>query len=405
MKAPNRRQLLFGAGGLAVAGLAGRAWQQGLLGGDNAALSAWDDWASGRLIGPLKLVGGGLLAASPHNTQPWSFAVSRLGVDIFEIPGRALGSMDPFGRERLAGLGAAIHNMALASTALGRAARVRLLPDPGNPLHAARVILGPDNSGPAPHPLLPFIGRRHTHRGPWRGGDIGDARLAAVLNFPAFADVRVALFAAGSRQGRRFAALTTDATAAIAADATMMADSHRWFRHERSDALRFKDGLTLATSGTAPGLAALAAMLPAQSAASEGRYWLAATTDTQLPTASLFGLILTPRPHDRRSAMLVGSAWQRLHLNATAAGLVAQPLNQLPEMIDREAQLGEPPRFARAVDALLDDAAWRPSFAFRLGLADAPALPALRRPVSVVIGHPARMEWEVDQWRAAGGAF
>ena len=400
-----RRQLLLGAGGVAVAGVAGRAWQQGLLGGDNPALMAWDEWSSGRQIGVLKLVGAGILAASPHNTQPWSFAVGRMGVDIFEVPGRHLGSMDPYGRERLAGLGAAIHNMALASTAAGRAARVRLLPDPANPLHVARVLLGGDGSGPPPHPLLPFIGRRHTHRGPWRGGSIGEAKLAALLSFPAFADVRVALFTAASPKGQRFAAITSDATAAIVADAAMMADSHRWMRHARADADRLKDGLTIATSGVSPLLATMGALMPEQSASSEGDYWLANTRDNHLPTASLFGLILTPRPHDRRSAILVGSAWQRLHLNATTAGLVAQPLNQLPEMIDRERQLGLAPRFASQADGLLDDPAWRPSFGFRLGIADTPAGAALRRPVSEVIGHPARLEWEVDQWRAAGGAF
>jgi hypothetical protein len=116
-----RRQLLIGAGGLAVGGLGARAWQQGLLGGDNPALHAWDEWANQRQRGPLKLVGAGVLASSPHNTQPWAFAIGRFGVDIFEVPGRNLGTMDPFGRERLAGLGGAIHNMALASTALGRA--------------------------------------------------------------------------------------------------------------------------------------------------------------------------------------------------------------------------------------------------------------------------------------------
>lgn len=400
----NRRTVLVGAGGLAAAGIGARAWQQGLLGGDNPALAAWDDWATGRQVGPLKLVGAAVLAASPHNTQPWAFAVGRLGVDIFEVPARALGAMDPFGRERLAGLGAAIHNMALASTADGRAARVHLLPDAGNPLHAARVLLGPPGRGPPPHPLLPFIARRHTHRGAWRGGDVGDARTAQLLAFPAFADVRVALFPAASRRGRHFAALTISATQAIAEDAAMMDASHRWFRHERSDAVQQMDGLTLATSGVSPLLAAAGALLPAQSAASEGRYWLAATRDTQVPTASLFGFILTPRPHDRRSALLVGSAWQRLHLNATAAGLVAQPLNQLPEMIDREAQLSRPPATARAVDALLDDPAWRPGFAFRIGLADAPAGAALRRPVSDVLGAPARLAWDVEQWRAAAGA-
>jgi hypothetical protein len=400
-----RRQIVAGAGALAVAGVAGRAWQQGLLGGGHPALAAWDDWNSQRQAGVLRLVGGAVLAASPHNTQPWTFAVGRLGVDIFEVPGRALGTMDPFGRERLAGLGGAIHNMALASTALGRAARVRLLPDPQNQSHVARVLLGPDNSGPAPHRLVPFIGRRHTHRGAWRGGALATAKVKALLDFPAFPDVRILLFEAGSPRGMRFAKLTSDATAAIAGDAAMMADSHRWFRHERSVADAQMDGLTLATSGVSPWLAAGAALLPAQSADSEGRYWLAATRDTHLPTASLFGLILTPDPHDRRAALLVGGAWQRLHLNAVAAGLVAQPLNQLPEMIDRQVQLRQPPAFARAVDALLDDPAWRPSFAFRIGTADAPAGPALRRPVSEVLGPPARLAWEVEQWRAAGGAF
>lgn len=401
----DRRSLLIGGGGLVLAGLGGRAWQQGLLGGDNPALAAWDDWANGRQTGPLKLVGAAVLASSPHNTQPWAFAVGRLGVDIFEIASRSLGTMDPFGRERLAGLGAAIHNMALASTAIGRSARVRLLPDPGNPAHVARVLLGPEGSGPAAHPLLPFIGRRHTHRGAWRGGPIAQGKLTALLSFPAFPDVRVALFPASSERGKRLAALTDEATVAITEDEAMMADSHRWFRHERSDALARMDGLTLATSGVSPLLATVGAMLPGQSAASEGKYWLAATRDTHLPTASMFAMILTAQPHDRRAALLVGSAWQRLHLNATSAGLVAQPLNQLPEMIDREAQLGRPPRFARAAEALLDDPAWRPSFVMRLGMADAPAGAALRRPVSAVLGKPARLAWEVEQWRAAGGAF
>ncbi|WP_310474431.1 hypothetical protein [Sandarakinorhabdus sp.] len=401
----SRRQLLVGAGGVVVAGLGTRAWQQGLLGGDNPALHAWDEWASQRQQGALKLVGAAVLASSPHNTQPWAFAVGRFGVDIFEVPGRSLGAMDPFGRERLAGLGGAIHNMALASTALGRAARVRLLPDAQNPAHVARLILGPDNSGPPPHPLLPFIARRHTHRGVWRGGPVADAKLAAVQSFPSFPGIKLVLFGANTPMGRRFAALTDDATVAITSDAAMMADSHRWFRHSHSDAERLMDGLTLATSGVSPWLAAAGAMLPPQSAADEGKYWLASTRDAHLPTASVFGLILTPQPHDRRSALLVGSAWQRIHLNTTAAGLVAQPLNQLPEMIDREAQLRAAPRFARAAEALLGDTVWRPSFAFRLGVADAPAGPALRRPVSAVLGPPARMAWEVKQWKEAGGAY
>ncbi len=400
----DRRTALRLGGGAALltvgAGVA-RAIDQGVIPVfDRPGLAAWDDWNDDRYAGPLALVAGGVLASSPHNSQPWHFAVGRLGVDIFEVPGRALGAMDPLGRERLAGLGAAIHNMSIASTGIGRSAVVRLLPDPQNPLHVARIALGPEGRATPPHPLIHAIGRRHVDRGPYAGGPI-TAMDAATLRATAGSPlVRIVTFDAASPQGKRFAALTLDATAAIVADTEMMASSHRWFRHDRRDQDRLKDGLQVNTAGISPWLAAAAAMLPDQTPASEGRYWLAATQETALPTASMFALIMVADPWDRRSALLAGSAWQRLHLTATSLGLAAQPLNQLCEMIDRDRQLARPPRFARAADALLDNPLWRPTFALRLGHPLVPAGASPRRPVSDVIGPPARLAWDIEQARA-----
>jgi hypothetical protein len=85
-------------------------------------------------------------------------------------------------------------------------------------------------------------------------------------------------------------------------------------------------------------------------------------------------------------------------------GLAAQPLNQLPEMIDRDRQLGRKPHFALAADALLDDTAWRPTFALRIGNPLVPALASPRRPVSEVLGGPARLDWDVEQARAETAA-
>jgi nitroreductase len=399
-----RRALLKGAGGVVMLGAGAglvRAIDQGLVfAGDRPGLAAWADWQLERYQGPLALVSAAVLAASPHNTQPWRFAVGRLGVDVFERPERALGAMDPFGRERLIGLGCAIHNMALAASRIGRAAVVRVLPDAANPLHVARIELGPEGDRAPPHPLLGAIGARHSHRGRWTGAPVSDAVLAQARAFPLAPGVAVVTFAAASKRGQAFAALTRDATAAIVGDAEMVADGHVWFRHSRREQDRHMDGIGMATAGLSPLVAFGGAMLPAQTAADAARFWLAATTDTVLPSASAFGLITLADPWDRRGALLAGMAWQRLHLQATALGLVAQPLNQLPEMIDRERQLGRSPHFARAADVLLDDAAMRPTFAFRLGRADTAAPPSQRRPVSLVIGAPARIGYDIARARA-----
>lgn len=394
---------IAGGGALAIGGVGlARAWDQGLIfASESPGLAAWDDWNQQRFSGPLALVSAGVLASSPHNTQPWRFAIGRHGVDIFEVPQRALGPMDPFGRERLAGLGAAVHNMALATTEIGRPAVVRLLPDARDPRHVARIELGAE-VGPLParHPLVGAIGRRHTDRGPWRGGPILASELQTLAATAGTPLVRIQIIDPGSPTGKRFAALTLEATAAIAEDKAMMEASHHWFRHSRREQDRLKDGLSLRTSGVPDWLANVGAMLPEQSAESEGRYWLEGTRDTALPTASAFALITVRDPWDRRSAILAGSAWQRFHLTAISLGLAAQPLNQLPEMIDRERQLGRPPGFARRADAMLEDPAWRPTFALRLGHPFGPARASVRRPVSEVMGPPARLAFDVERSKA-----
>ncbi len=88
---------------------------------------------------------------------------------------------------------------------------------------------------------------------------------------------------------------------------------------------------------------------------------------------------------DAAQRMRAGRLWQRMHLWATAHGLAAQPMNQLHERADREAQLGTEPRFGEAMGGLLGDPSWRGIFTFRLGYPTQPAPPIPRRALEDVL--------------------
>jgi hypothetical protein len=97
-----RRVLLKGAGAVVVAG-AGSVWRasdQGVFSvGRGPAYEAWYRWRSDPAEGPLALVRAAVLAANPHNSQPWLFRVTDSSIDLFADPSRNLGPIDPDLRE------------------------------------------------------------------------------------------------------------------------------------------------------------------------------------------------------------------------------------------------------------------------------------------------------------------
>ena len=84
-------------------------------------------------------------------------------------------------------------------------------------------------------------------------------------------------------------------------------------------------------------------------------------------------------------AFKAGILWQRMHLWATTCGLAMQPMNQINERADREAQLGIEPRFGDALKELLGDPSWRGIFTFRVGYPTEQAPPSPRRAAGDVV--------------------
>lgn len=390
---PSRRALIGGAGSLVLAALGYRAWDRGAFAlGSGPPYTPWDEWRGTALDANRRPLRAAILAASPHDTQPWRFAVSPGGIEVYADRARHLGTFDPFRREMHLGLGCAIENLVIAARVNGMTADVqpatgRLEPSPGpEPIMAARVALEAGQA--SPHPLFDAIPRRHTNRGPYRDEPVAPERLRGLADAVSGPSVRVT-FLSDSGARREAAHAIIAATERIIADPEMSEDSFRWIRTGRREIWTHRDGVTIETSGASRLVAAAGKLLPDLSAETTDRFWLDTTRDVHTATAPVFGLILVRDRLDMAQGIEAGRAWQRLHLAATAQGLAAQPLNQPVEMVDRDRMLGRADVFGPALARLAAANGWEATFVFRLGYAGRTALRSPRRPLEDVLQQPA----------------
>lgn len=395
-----RAAIAGGAGAAILAALGYRAWDRGVFSaGSGPAYVPWTEWQGAASEGPRRPLHAAILAANPHDTQPWLFAVDGDTITVFADRARNLGSFDPYRREMHLGLGCAIENVVLAAFAQGRATKVnaaigRLTLSPSNTqIEAARISIGKQGTTicdvepicSLPRLLYNAIPNRHTNRGAYRPDRAIQPDLLAQLSDGfSMGSARIALITdAGAR--RELGDIVVEATQCIIADKEMSDDSAHWFRTGAGEIAAHRDGVTMDTAGLSPLTLFAAKLLPDMSAKTADEGWLAMTRDTQIPTAPVLGLIFVNDRLDMAQAIAAGRAWQRFHLGATTHGLAAQPMNQPVEIVDRDAMLGRANPYARALAKLSHVANAEATFVFRLGYAERPALPSPRRPLSDVL--------------------
>jgi hypothetical protein len=398
----SRRKMLAGAGAgtlvLVAGGTVWRAADQGVFStGQGAAYAPWDDWRT-PTQGPLNLVRAAILAANPHDSQPWLFHVSEsrseTHIDLYADARHRIGLADPFLSELYMGLGCALENLVLAAPANGFTSQVTLFPDltdaTRDATHVARVDLqlGPTSAPTTASALYQAIPHRHTNRYPYdTKRPVTEATLEALRTLNTDSLVRV-VWVTDATMRQHLGNLMVEAARAFVADKPLVRDDDRWYRATWQDVQRFRDGITLDAAGLPDLTRLLGKLLPPASADQQHAYFVKGV-QTQVQTAGMLGMLAVHNKRDNAQRVQAGRVWQRMHLWATTQGVAMQPLNQLTEMADREAVLASTStstrHFGDALRDLISDPDWQVLLSFRTGYPTHEALRSPRRAVSTVV--------------------
>jgi hypothetical protein len=377
------RALAVSGATVAVAGTGALSYRvydtAALAPGRGDAYDPWQHWHDAP--GPLGAVGAAVLAASPHNTQPWVFGIRAEAVDVYVDATRGTGTVDPFRREQYIGVGCAIENLVLACRARGLLPEVTLLPDGPTGPRTAEVTIRPGT--PVPSGLYDAIGDRHTNRGPFDATPVTPTMLTGLVDRTGISglDVRwIVESAPRAALGR----LLIDAAKALCDDEQQSRDNFAWFRGSNDEIQRHRDGLSLDGQGFSPPVLAVAKLLPASSRVQCDQFWLKQTTTVHTATAAAYGVITTRTPGDRATQLTAGRLLERIHLTATSQGIALHHMNQITERIDREAGTGGAPTFGPRFAELLPPGE-RPLLTFRVGYPEREAAPSPRRAATQVV--------------------
>ncbi|MFI7493762.1 Acg family FMN-binding oxidoreductase [Kocuria sp. M4R2S49] len=306
------------------------------------------------------------LAASSHNTQPWTFTVAPDSITLRPDRSRRCPVVDPDDAHLYKSLGCAAENLVHAAAAQGRAAEVALATD-------ERVVVALDAPGTATAtPLSAAIETRQCTRGAYAGRPVDREDLVVLERAGGLGRVRCLLLT----EPRDLAAVAEHVASGDLAqlnDAAFRRELVSWIRFNPAAALRSRDGLAGRATGRPP--------VPSRMGTLLARFLLRAGAQARADAEQLKGsagvAVFVTADDDRAAWVEAGRACQRFALQAEALDIRTAFVNQPIEVPELR------PRF----ETWLGLAGEHGQLAVRFG--HGPRLPySLRRPIEDVLADP-----------------
>ena len=234
---------------LAAGALVWKSAESGVFSsGRGPAFAPWNDWRVDDGHPLHRLVRASILAASPHNTQPWLFRLSGEDrIDLYADQSRWIGAIDQLRRELQIGLGCALENLVLAARANGLAPEVVTMPTADDPTHVASIVLTP--AAMAQTDVYRAIPERHTNRTAYdMHRRLSNETLAYMTSLSKSNTTGIRWLTSGEEK-KRLSEDIVRAAEEIAQDREQSESSRRWYRIDWASLQRHRDGITLDAQG------------------------------------------------------------------------------------------------------------------------------------------------------------
>lgn len=310
-----------------------------------------------------ELVRYATLAASSHNTQPWTFRPRPNGIMILPDLSRRCPAVDPDDHHLYASLGCATENLVLAGQAAG------LQGHTAYDASTSGVRVDLEKRTPFRSALFEAIPKRQCSRAEYDGSTLSDGLLRRLAASGRGEGVSVLLITDSARK-EQIAHYVAEGNTVQFRDAAWARELQSWIRFSGREAVRRGDGLYGPVMGNpdVPRWLGALFMRFGFSAGNQNR------KDLRYIRSSSAIAVIYSEADDKPHWIEAGRCYQRLALQATAMDLRTAFINQPVEVADLRSRFAD---FLRIGER-------RPDFIVRIGRG--PGMPrSLRRPVDQVL--------------------